>query len=89
MPAILQSQQRLPAGPSHPLLVPITARDVHKQLADSLSRHLRSPPVPSRPVRLSVGWSESGAKSFGRRSRTALAVGAVWRDLSRSGGHGT
>src|SRR6266704_5095915 len=49
--------------PSHPHLAPTIAPDVHKRPADSLRRHLASPPVPPHPARPGVGWSESGAKS--------------------------
>jgi hypothetical protein len=48
--------------PSHPHLALTIAHDVRKWPVDSFGRPGVSPPVPPRPVRLSVGRSESGAK---------------------------
>jgi hypothetical protein len=51
--------------PSRPHMVPVIARDVHKQPVDSFSRPSGPPPVPRCPGRPGVGRSESGAKSLG------------------------
>jgi hypothetical protein len=49
--------------PSHPHLVPIIARDVHKWPADSFRRPPASLPVSPPPARPSVGRREVGGKS--------------------------
>ena len=58
--------------PSHPSLVPIIARDVHKRHVDSFGRHSAFLPVPARPVQPGVGRREGGGKA-GRRSDQSSA----------------
>jgi hypothetical protein len=49
--------------PSHPHLVPIITRDVHKRPADRFGRPSASVPVSPCPARPSVGRREGGGKS--------------------------
>ncbi len=73
---------------SHPHLVPVIARDLHKQPVNSFARHAASSPVPARLARPGVGRREGGGKSR-PPCRVTLRAAAAQEELTTDFWHPT